>query len=702
MAAASPTGDADVWQALHDRLDWSRVRPALAADIEVARFQLRWGDDYAMVANRADLTYYRLEPAEADLLAFMDGTRTVADLAAEHLQHSGELDPDAVTQLVRLLHSTNCLTHRSADVWAALQRAVQPPPKRARLVGFLKTLSIEWFGAERLVRWLYRHGLRWLLRPVSRVLALGVALLGLAAFASVVASHRFHFSTQSLGLGFLLLFSLNLTIIFIHELGHASLLVHHDRRVKSAGFRIYFGAPAFFVDSSDALMADRRQRMAQAFAGPYFELVAAGVASLALWTFPGAAVAPVLFRFTVLNYYVLALNLVPLLELDGYWILSDALGMPQLRPRSLAFVRRELWHKLGRRERFSLPEVGLGLYGLVGVIFTLVSFVAAFFFWRRTFGDLVSRMWHGGPLGLTLLVVLAAFLASPLVRALADAVVVAARRLRALWHRATFRFQRRWRVEAAHLLDALPLFAELPAEVLADLAGRVQLRNYAPGAVIVRQGARADAFYVIRSGRVDVVVQHPGDRERRVRRLGRGMAFGELGLLRGAPRAATVRAHTGVEVFRVTKGDFERLLAGHARLPTLPATLDAAAELGRLGCFVHLEARELMELLRHGRWVDLPAGHAVVRQGQRPDAFYALGAGRVEVLRDGEPVATLGPGAHFGELALLDDGTRRATVRTLSAVRTFRLDRAGFDRLVAGTLRFAPMADAASNRAWDH
>src|SRR4029077_11307805 len=123
------------------------------------------------------------------------------------------------------------------------------------------------------------------------------------------------YDTKSLGAWVALLFALNLLQIFIHELADAAVLVHHRRRVRSAGFRLYFGAPAFFVDSSDALMLDREARIAQSFGGPYFELVGSGLAAIALWLWPHGFLAPVLFSFVVINYYVLFINLTPMLEL---------------------------------------------------------------------------------------------------------------------------------------------------------------------------------------------------------------------------------------------------------------------------------------------------------------------------------------------------------------------------------------------------
>jgi putative peptide zinc metalloprotease protein len=154
----------------------------------------------------------------------------------------------------------------------------------------------------------------YLFSRAGMILAASIAVGGFVAFGAVAAQGRFEFTPQSVGLGFVVLFTLNLVLVFIHELGHAALLVHYGRRVKSSGFRIYFGMPAFFIDSSDVLMLSRGQRIAQSFAGPYFEMVATGIAAIALWAWPHSGVAAVLYRFVILNYFVLLLNLAPMLD----------------------------------------------------------------------------------------------------------------------------------------------------------------------------------------------------------------------------------------------------------------------------------------------------------------------------------------------------------------------------------------------------
>jgi CRP-like cAMP-binding protein/Zn-dependent protease len=679
---------AGLWRTLDRLTDPALFRPRLAGDVELKEFRLRWGNDYAMIRNPRDLIHFRLEAAEVPLVRMMDGTRTVKELVVEHLKGSGNLNLDGVIELVQQLNEGGFLDRRYVDAYAAVRRALRPGALRAKGREFLRTLSIDWSGADRLVRWLYRSGFRWFFAPPAVVLGAMLGVAGLVAFVALVRGGRFSLSGNSVAGEFLILLTLNYVLTFLHELGHALVIVHYGRKVKAAGFMVYFGSPAFFVEASDALMLDRRQRIVQAFAGPFAELMVAGAASLYALAVPESPISSVLYKFAVLNYFVLFMNLVPLLELDGYWILSDLIQVPDLRPRSLAFIRHDLWHKLRVRERLSRVEAGLALYGIVGLVFAAFSFYTGFFFWREIFGSLIARMWNGGLATRALLVALGLLVAGPVVRAgivLARSLV---RRLRAEWDQLRFRLERGWRVEAARAIDALPMFEDLPVDVLDEVAGRVRLLAAARGQPIVRQGARADAFYVVRRGALHVVEEDPErGTERVLRTLGPGESFGELGLLEAAPRQATVRAAEESQLFVMDKGTFDELLADAARAPRFAPTVQAMAELRRLPPFAHLEAGDLVELAERGRWVNVPPGQDIVVQGQPGDAFYALGSGRVEVLENGRRQIVLRPGAWFGEVALLLDVPRTATVRALTPVRAFRLDREGFDRLVGDAFR---------------
>jgi CRP-like cAMP-binding protein len=81
------------------------------------------------------------------------------------------------------------------------------------------------------------------------------------------------------------------------------------------------------------------------------------------------------------------------------------------------------------------------------------------------------------------------------------------------------------------------------------------------------------------------------------------------------------------------------------------------------------------------------AGRSVVQQGEEGDSFYAVSSGRFDIVADGELKQTIGPGAYFGEIALLLDVPRTASVIARTPARVFRLDREGFDQLLAGSFR---------------
>ena len=688
---AASEGDADnaLWDRLSDLLDPTRYRPKLAEYVEIREFPLRWGNDYVMVANTRDLVHYRLPASELPLLRRMDGSRSVKELVLDEFEASGDLDPDAVTDLVRTLYEGNFLDQRYRDVDALVTRALDPVTERRRRARtFAKTLTIEWSDANRVVQWLYDHGLRYAFSKVAIAVEAFVAVVGVVIFARLVVSGDFTIGGPSLAASFIVLWLLDYFSVFIHELGHALVVVRNGRRIKSAGFMIYFGSPAFFVDGSDGLMMDRRQQIASSFAGPFAEMILASACALIVWWFPEWFLARTLFTAAALNYYLILMNLIPLLELDGYFILADVIQVPDLRPRSLAFMRDDLLRKVLHREHFTKQEVGLALYGTLGVAFTVFALYSSYRYWKTLFGPLVTRLWDGGTYTRILLIALAVVVIGPVVRGLISLVRSIGRRIRAFARRIRFRLESRWRVEAAELIDALPIFEDVPVEVLNELAGRVRLRTLATNQPVFRQGDRPTAFYVVRNGVLEVLEEdtETGE-EHQIRTLVRGESFGELGLLMDSPRAATIRAVDEAEVFEIDQGTFDRLLADTIHVPDFEPTLQQLAELRQQPCFAHLGTEQLVELRRRGEWMVVGAGRSVVEQGEEGDSFYAVASGRFDVVTDGELKQTIGPGAYFGEIALLLDVPRTASVIARTPARIFRLDRDGFDHVLAGSFR---------------
>jgi len=113
--------------------------------------------------------------------------------------------------------------------------------------------------------------------------------------------------------------------------------------------------------------------------------------------------------------------------------------------------------------------------------------------------------------------------------------------------------------EELALLREVPLFANLPDAQLHELTTLARPVSLPAGAVLFERGAPGDALYVIRHGRLEVVVDGEV-----VREAGRGEVLGELALLTGDARNATVRARRDAELFAVRRADLDVLLADPA------------------------------------------------------------------------------------------------------------------------------------------
>jgi CRP-like cAMP-binding protein/Zn-dependent protease len=695
----------DVWKRLSELVDPGRFRPKLRPDIEMVVHPMKWGNDLAVVANTRDLIHYELKPSDLETIRLMDGTRTVKEIVVERFQKSGDLEIGEVAGLVRILLEGNFLEQAYLDTDKAVKRSLDPiSPARQKARIFARTLTIEWSGADRLVQWLYKHGLKHFFKRWVLLLSLILVVVGAGAFVADTHQKSFNLAGRSLAIGFVILLVLDYFMVFVHEVGHAIVLTHHGRRIKTAGFQIYFGSPAFFVDGSDGLMMDRRARMAESFAGPYAQCIVAAISSLVALAFPHWVLSETLYRYAVLNYIVILMNLIPLLELDGYWLLSELIQVPDLRPRSLSFVRHDFLHKIRKREGLTKQEWGLTAYAILGLIFTVFSFYTSYYYWKTVFGGLIARLWDGGVVTRFILVVLAVFILGPIVRGLISALRAVARRIRAVWRKIRFRLELGWRVEAAALIDAIPAFRDLPVDVLNDLAGRVKLRTYGAGQAVFRQGDAADAFYVVRKGSVSVLEENPETKTERVlSTLTRGQSFGELALVKEASRAATVRAAEETELFEVDRPTFDRLLSEMIDVPDFAPTLQQMAELRELRPFAKMPSDRLSEVLHSGEWMSISPGQPLMEQGQEGDAFYAIGSGQVQVVRDDVEVGRVGPGGYVGEIALLEDIPRTATVVAYTPVRAFRLDRGSFERLVADSFKKGTLTtNVPVNRAHEH
>jgi CRP-like cAMP-binding protein len=132
-------------------------------------------------------------------------------------------------------------------------------------------------------------------------------------------------------------------------------------------------------------------------------------------------------------------------------------------------------------------------------------------------------------------------------------------------------------VRARDALAQVPLFAGMPPRFLKRLADKMDEQRFMEGATIVRQGEPGDTFYVLIEGEAKVKDANG----RTLSRLIPGDFFGEISLMDGGPRTATVVAETNLTALALSRKDFSALLQSEPKV-TVGLLKHASALLRRL------------------------------------------------------------------------------------------------------------------------
>lgn len=309
-------------------------------------------------------------PHAADLPALLSENPELC-----HLQESlgAPLHPDALTDLLTIGVLTDGETKSEAD----------GAPRR---VTFSRA-GVMIAGIDRPARWLDTHLVPALIHPFGLVTTAAVLIVGAIAFVS--GRPDLPAVSDNPAMEAVLMIVIGMAATVCHELAHAVALVHYGRTPRRAGFGFYWGAVSFFVDSTPALTLPRNQRVVQALIGLAVDVVTTAAFAIAAHLSPSPLLAIVFWRLAILSLVDIAINLAPVLQVDGHWALADWLDEPDLGPRARSALGAALRRQLPVGQRW------LATYGAISLLagLTLLGVLAAVF-WATTH-DLVISLFAG-------------------------------------------------------------------------------------------------------------------------------------------------------------------------------------------------------------------------------------------------------------------------------------------------------------------
>ncbi|KAI9274577.1 camp-dependent protein kinase regulatory subunit [Phascolomyces articulosus] len=226
------------------------------------------------------------------------------------------------------------------------------------------------------------------------------------------------------------------------------------------------------------------------------------------------------------------------------------------------------------------------------------------------------------------------------------------------------------------------LFRNLDEEQYQDVVHAMAEKRVHHEEKVIEQGAVGDYFYVVESGTFDCYITKNDQDPVKVTSYEAGGSFGELALMYNAPRAATIIATSDAVLWALDRVTFRTILMENtSRKRRLYESF--LRDVPLLKSLEPYERHKVADALESVYFND---GEKVVIQGDIGDRFYMIESGDAIVYKDGSEVNQLGRAAYFGELALLNDSPRAATVVAQGRLKCATLGKKAFTRLLGPVL----------------
>jgi len=322
------------------------------------------GQRHFILKNTRTDRYLMLTEPEKFLWEQMDGRTSLQEIATAYVLRYGAFDFDLIPNLIRKLQRAHLLTLTpSSRLRQALARNRRKPVVKAIESGFtvLERINISSRNVHRVFAALYRFG-GFLLFTKGAVVAFALlAVLGVAIGVrlwqqggDIVAGFGGHALR-----GVLMVKLLFFLTVAAHQIVHGLALVHYGRRVREFGFTFLHGfVPTFYVDVTDIFMASRHARVVTAVAGAAVHLVLGCLWFIVAYLSPlGSFTQAFAAASGIIQWQAFAIALYPFcfIEMDGYHVLVDVLGVPTLKQEAMAWaggmLRGRVPQRFGRQEQ---------------------------------------------------------------------------------------------------------------------------------------------------------------------------------------------------------------------------------------------------------------------------------------------------------------------------------------------------------------
>jgi len=345
---------------------------------------------------------YKFPPQNWELIQLFDGKRSYAEIAELISARSGlEYSEEEIQEFAAMLEEGDFWykTPQEKNILLMQQNKAsrQKKLKAKSRYADISLIIFPAFNPDKFLTWIYGY--------TRFIYTLWFTLFTLAAFAFTIGLTITHWSeigrdtiqfytfSQKSWSDIAVLYGLGIFVVAAHEFAHAHACKHYGGRVPAMGFSLIYLTPAFYTDTTEGMVkGSRYQRLIISLAGIWVELMICSIATPIWWaTAPNTVIHEgAYFLMLLTGLTSLLINWNPLMKLDGYHMMCEMLGIPDLKESSTAYVsawvKRHIWGlpvevpyvPKRRRLGYSVYALLSGVYSY-SVLYIVASFVGNVF-----------------------------------------------------------------------------------------------------------------------------------------------------------------------------------------------------------------------------------------------------------------------------------------------------------------------------------
>ncbi|HEY7536208.1 MAG TPA: cyclic nucleotide-binding domain-containing protein [Thermodesulfobacteriota bacterium] len=246
-------------------------------------------------------------------------------------------------------------------------------------------------------------------------------------------------------------------------------------------------------------------------------------------------------------------------------------------------------------------------------------------------------------------------------------------------------------------LASMSLFSKLLSDDLNGLVEKSSLKQIPTGTIICREGEYGDTAFAIINGSVEVSINTAGYKNLTLALLGEGNIFGEMAALSGYPRSATVTAKEELSLLEIPAEVLKNLIKHSSEfkdaIEGIYAERAVKTYLRKVPIFSTLDDSTLEKLENGVKLKSYKSGDVIFNEGDQGDSLCVIRTGFVKItkkhLGKDQIIAYLSQGNYFGEMALIEDERRTATVSAFTNVEVLQVLKEDFDMLLNADQRLA-------------